>query len=174
MIYETVIYDGALKNYRVLNLNTGTFYSMSFDSFEIANQAIKNGETRAGQTVKRTELREILQALNVPVADDTGLNGRYVVVREPRATARRPALKELSRPFKSYQDANDWMEGRQTDESNRRYCVYIVRIMNADEEYEKFKKNGYKNMTHKQYIDGIHAQIAAQLGEKAKKVRKLS
>ncbi len=60
-IYETVIYDGALKNWRVLNLNTGTFYSLSYEDEEQAIHSIKNGEKRAGATVQYIPREKLLR-----------------------------------------------------------------------------------------------------------------
>ena len=59
MILETVVYDGAIKVWRVLNLNTGTVYSMHYDSQVEALNSIEDGAMRAGQLVKRVPLRDL-------------------------------------------------------------------------------------------------------------------
>ena len=63
-IYEVPIFDGALKNWRVLNLNTGTFYFLNYDSEEDAASSIEDGEIRLGRVVKRLSREEILDYLD--------------------------------------------------------------------------------------------------------------
>lgn len=63
MIYELVVFCGALKVYRVLNLSSGTVYSMDYPTFEEASASIEDGEIRSGKVVKRTTLEEINQKL---------------------------------------------------------------------------------------------------------------
>mgnify|MGYP000381981794 CR=1 FL=1 len=58
-IYETVVFDGSIKTFRILNLTTGTVYSMNFDTFEEADKAIKRGEVRGQCTVDAVELKDI-------------------------------------------------------------------------------------------------------------------
>ena len=59
MIIETAIYDGRLKEHRVLNLSTGSVYSMWFDSEDDALASIEDGEERVGHKVKRIKLSDI-------------------------------------------------------------------------------------------------------------------
>lgn len=66
-IYEVPIYDGALKNWRILNLLSGTFYSMSYDTFEEANANIDE-EMRAELRVKKVTLQQIVEALNATIS----------------------------------------------------------------------------------------------------------
>ena len=58
-IYETAVYCGSQKEWRILNLNSGTIYSMAYESEELALNAIEDGEKRAGHIVKRISLQEI-------------------------------------------------------------------------------------------------------------------
>jgi len=62
-IYEMPIYDGALKNWRVLNCHTGTFYSTEFETLEQALKSIKTGEDRSGLTVRLLTLPVLNGAL---------------------------------------------------------------------------------------------------------------
>lgn len=66
MIYELVIYDGGMKNYRILNLATGTFYSTEYETLVEAMTAAKkcDGEVRNDNIVRFTTLAEINNALN--------------------------------------------------------------------------------------------------------------
>lgn len=63
-IYEVPIYDGALKNWRILNLNTGTFYSMKYATQNEAVADIEHLTERAGTTVRRVFLPEVVRALD--------------------------------------------------------------------------------------------------------------
>lgn len=62
-IYETVIYDGALKVWRVWNITTATVYSNSHKTEKEAYASIEDGATRGGNTVIRVQRHEILQLL---------------------------------------------------------------------------------------------------------------
>lgn len=59
IIIETAVYDGAVKVWRVLNLNTGTVYSVHYDTEVEALASIEHGTSRAGNWVKRVTLREL-------------------------------------------------------------------------------------------------------------------
>jgi hypothetical protein len=59
MIFETVIYDGGMKEFRVLNLMTGTFYCVKYDTYEEAWNSIEDGVERAGHIVKAIPLGEV-------------------------------------------------------------------------------------------------------------------
>jgi hypothetical protein len=63
-IYEMVIYDGGMKNWRVLNLNSGSFYCTSYDSEQKARDSIEEGEERAGRIVRRIELQRVQELLD--------------------------------------------------------------------------------------------------------------
>lgn len=52
-IFEMPIYDGRMKEWRVLNLSTNTFYSVSYETPEEAAQSIEHETERAGKTVIR-------------------------------------------------------------------------------------------------------------------------
>jgi hypothetical protein len=62
-IFEVVVYDGRMKVFRILNLNTGTVYSYDFETFEEATAGIVNGEERCGRIVKGTTLSRICDLL---------------------------------------------------------------------------------------------------------------
>ena len=58
-IYEVVVFDGAIKTFRILNLTTGTVYSMNFDTFEDADKAIERGEVRGECFVQAVDIQDI-------------------------------------------------------------------------------------------------------------------
>ena len=64
-IYETVVYCGARKVFRILNLMSGTIYSMDFETQEEAFAAAlkEDGKERAGKIVKVVRLPQIVEAL---------------------------------------------------------------------------------------------------------------
>lgn len=51
-IYETIVYCGRLKMFRILNLNSGTIYSMEYETEGEARNNIIDGEIRLGKPVK--------------------------------------------------------------------------------------------------------------------------
>jgi hypothetical protein len=53
LIFETAIFDGRSKEWRILNLNTASIYTMSYDTEEEALAAIEDGELRGAYTVRR-------------------------------------------------------------------------------------------------------------------------
>lgn len=59
-IYETAVYDGRTKEWRILNLNTGTVYAGTDDTEYKALKSIKNGERRAGKVVQRIPRARLL------------------------------------------------------------------------------------------------------------------
>ncbi len=63
VIYETATYCGRLKEWRILNINTGTVYSSHFNTEEGAYHAIEDGVERAGAVVKRVKREEIIKVL---------------------------------------------------------------------------------------------------------------
>lgn len=64
-LYETAVYDGAMKYWRILNLNTGTVYSSNFPTIEKAEAAIDEDAVRDGKIVKRVAMNDIRFALSV-------------------------------------------------------------------------------------------------------------
>lgn len=64
MIFETVIYDGGMKQFRVLNLVTGTFYCVAYDTYNEAWNTIADGTERAGDIVKAICIQDINIYLN--------------------------------------------------------------------------------------------------------------
>lgn len=64
MIYEMVVYCGALKVFRILNISTGTIYSMDFSTEREASAAIEDGEERANKIVKLIKIDELRQILD--------------------------------------------------------------------------------------------------------------
>ena len=58
------VYCGALKVWRVLNLNTGTVYSMHFNSEKEAIASIQEGEIRAGATVKKVSIPQVCEIVD--------------------------------------------------------------------------------------------------------------
>lgn len=66
-IYEAPVYCGAMKVFRVLNINTGTVYSSNYESLEDAINSIENGEKRAGKIVEGVTLEKIVGLLNLKV-----------------------------------------------------------------------------------------------------------
>jgi hypothetical protein len=63
-IWEMPVYCGRLKEWRILNITTGSVYSGSHASQESASEAIEDGTIRAGAMVRRVSLREIQQLLS--------------------------------------------------------------------------------------------------------------
>lgn len=59
-IYETAIYCGRSKVWRVLNLSTGTIYSADFESKEEAEASIEDGKERSGRVVKRISIFDLV------------------------------------------------------------------------------------------------------------------
>lgn len=63
-IYEMPVYCGRQKEWRVLNLNTGTVYSISYETEEEAANSIKNGEKRGDHSVFALGLFEVRKVLD--------------------------------------------------------------------------------------------------------------
>ena len=57
------VYCGSMKEWRILNINTGTVYSSNFPTKEAAEAAIEDGQIRGGLTVKRVTLNQTFTAL---------------------------------------------------------------------------------------------------------------
>lgn len=68
-VFEVTVYDGRLKEWRVLNLKTGTIYSIPFESEGKADASIEHGQERAGCVVVRTTLEEICSSLEFTIAE---------------------------------------------------------------------------------------------------------
>ena len=62
MIYEMPVYDGRTKEWRILNITTGSVYSGTNITMADTEAAIEDGVERAGHIVRRVTLRE-LQAI---------------------------------------------------------------------------------------------------------------
>jgi hypothetical protein len=58
-IIEVTVYDGALKVWRILNLNTGSIYSMRYETEEIARDSIEEGDIRGGKIVVGCTFRDL-------------------------------------------------------------------------------------------------------------------
>jgi hypothetical protein len=63
-IYETVVYCGRMKHFRILNINTGTVYASDFPTRKEAEDAIEDGKERAGCIVYRVTMTNITSALD--------------------------------------------------------------------------------------------------------------
>jgi len=61
-IYETPVYCGRTKVWRVLNLNTGTVYSSEYESRAKAMESIEVGVFR-GAVVKAVPVEEVVATL---------------------------------------------------------------------------------------------------------------
>jgi hypothetical protein len=62
IIYEMPVYCGAMKVWRVLNLHSGTIYSMNFPTFEKASKSIKSSKNDTYNRIK-VEIPEICNLL---------------------------------------------------------------------------------------------------------------
>ena len=62
--YEMPVFCGRQKEWRVLNLNTGTVYSTSYETEKEAINSIKIGEERAGGKVVALELFDVREVLD--------------------------------------------------------------------------------------------------------------
>lgn len=62
-IYETAVYCGRTKVWRVLNLNTGTVYSAEYPTQLAALESIEDGTLRATAVVHRVVLKDIVTTL---------------------------------------------------------------------------------------------------------------
>ncbi len=62
-IYETLVYCGRLKVWRILNLNSATVYSMEYETEELARADIKDGEKRGDRIVKYINLFELREKI---------------------------------------------------------------------------------------------------------------
>ena len=51
LIREVPVYDGRYKQWRVLNLSTGTIYSMFYETEDDARHSIEHGEKRGDALV---------------------------------------------------------------------------------------------------------------------------
>ena len=63
-IYEMPVYCGAMKVWRILNLNTGTVYSMDYETLEACKKEIKVGEVRGGAVVKMVDVHDVARVLH--------------------------------------------------------------------------------------------------------------
>ena len=58
-IYETSVYCGRMKEWCVLNLNSGTVYSKGYATKEESDKTIEDGVERSGMIVKKIELFDL-------------------------------------------------------------------------------------------------------------------
>lgn len=63
-IYEMPVYCGKQKEWRILNLNTGTVYSCAYETEEAAANSIENGKQRCGSLVVALEVFEVRRMLD--------------------------------------------------------------------------------------------------------------
>lgn len=82
MIYEMVVYCGARKVFRILNITTGSIYSMDYETEKEASDAIEDGEERCGDIVKRISIGDMRTLLRreFPVKTPNSFAGgaRYI------------------------------------------------------------------------------------------------
>lgn len=62
-ICETVVYCERTWMWHVFNLSSGTVSAKGWESYDAAWQSIKDGEMRAGLTVRRVSMQTIRAAL---------------------------------------------------------------------------------------------------------------
>ena len=79
MIWETAVYDGAIKKWRIVNLTAGTIYSTEFDTEEGALLAIADGEVRGKETVRMVKLYELCLGLAALREVDDAFDARVSV-----------------------------------------------------------------------------------------------
>jgi len=58
-IYEMVVFCGRTKVFRILNISTGSLYSMDFKTQKEAEDAIDSEKERNGKTVQRVSLGDL-------------------------------------------------------------------------------------------------------------------
>jgi hypothetical protein len=63
-IYEMPVYCGRMKEWRILNINTGSIYSVSYKTEAEAEKDIISGEIRANKEVKAISLAYIRSLLD--------------------------------------------------------------------------------------------------------------
>ena len=63
-IYETAVYCGRTKVWRILNLNTGTIYVEEFKTNALALAAIEDGTVRGASVVQMIPLVDIVKTLD--------------------------------------------------------------------------------------------------------------
>jgi hypothetical protein len=69
-IFEMAIYCGRMKEWRILNITTGSVYSMSYDTEADASKNIEDGKVRAGcrvVRVTRADVQHIFEKLELSV-----------------------------------------------------------------------------------------------------------
>lgn len=64
IIYECPVYCGRLKEWRVLNLSSGTVYSVGYKTFEEASDSIDTIHKRNGWEVRRVTVPALAKALD--------------------------------------------------------------------------------------------------------------
>jgi hypothetical protein len=64
MIYEMVVYCGARKVFRILNISTGSVYCMEYETQAEAEAHIEDGQYRNGKIVKLVNIADLRNILN--------------------------------------------------------------------------------------------------------------
>jgi hypothetical protein len=64
IIYEMPIFCGRLKEWRVLNLNTGTVYPSSFEFYQQAADSIEDRKVRGEYLVQKVENLSVIDMLD--------------------------------------------------------------------------------------------------------------
>ena len=72
-IYEVPVYCGSQKVWRILNLNTGTIYSMDYDTEEQAFANIEEGEQRGDHIVRGLHLIDVHNAVVLDAYCDSSM-----------------------------------------------------------------------------------------------------
>lgn len=64
-IYETVIFDGRIKTWRIFNITTGSVYSKDYETEKDAYNDIEDGTIRNEYTVKKLTRERILESVDL-------------------------------------------------------------------------------------------------------------
>lgn len=63
-IYETVIFDGRIKTWRIFNITTGSVYSKDYETEKNAYDDIEDGQIRDEHTVKKLTRGQLLDSID--------------------------------------------------------------------------------------------------------------
>lgn len=63
-IYETVIFDGRIKTWRIFNITTGSVYSTDYETEKDAYDDIEDGQIRDEHTVKKLTRGQLLDSID--------------------------------------------------------------------------------------------------------------
>lgn len=64
-IYETVIFDGRIKTWRIFNITTGSVYSKDYETEKDAYDEIEDGKMRDEYTVKKLTRDQLLDSIDL-------------------------------------------------------------------------------------------------------------